>query len=92
MNGEKNGYKVRIFGDQYSLISDEAQEHVEQSAAFVDSVMNEIARRSSVRDPRRIATLASVRIASELLVLQQQLEEMERKHQELIERITQVSS
>lgn len=92
MMSDKKGYKVRIFGDQYALVGDESYELVERSALLVDSLMNEIAQQSSVRDHKRIAVLAALRIASELVRAQDQIDDTVQASADLAEQIAKALS
>jgi cell division protein ZapA len=65
MNIEKKKYKVDIFGDQYSLVSDQSPEHVMKVAATVDSLMNEIAQATHLTDGKKIAVLAALYVAEQ---------------------------
>ena len=60
-------YKVSIFGDQYTIKTDESSEHIVQAAALVDSTMKEIACASKL-DTKSIAVLAALRIAHQMIV------------------------
>ncbi len=87
MKNEKKSYKVQIFGDDYTLISDESEQHIRKSAQLIDSLMTTIAHDSSINDPKKIVVLAALRIASVLLDIEQAAEEDDRKKAALIEDI-----
>lgn len=87
MKNEKNSYKVQIFGDDYTLVSDESEQHIRKSAQLIDSLMTTIAHDSSINDPKQIVVLAALRIASVLLDIEQVTEEDDRKKAALIEDI-----
>lgn len=59
-------YKVSIFGDQYTIKTDESHDLVVKAAALVDSAMKEIACASNL-DARSIAVLAALRIAHQMM-------------------------
>lgn len=80
----KNNYKLSIFGDAYSVVSDESIAQVTQAASMVDSLMNEIASKVSQVDEKRIAVLVALQLASKYLALKSQLEETGLKHRQLI--------
>jgi len=90
MNKEKKKYTVTIFGDQYTLVSDEAQEHIMRVASLVDSLMQGIAETSKVSDTKKIAVLASLQMAEKLLSLETGAEKKERRQQALVNRIDKV--
>ena len=63
--------QVEIYGQRYSLRPDEETlpGHVEQVAALVDRRMREIAQTTPTVDSFKVAVLAAVNIADELLQL-----------------------
>lgn len=89
MNKEVKSYKVNIFDDEYSLVTDESQEHISKSAAYIDSLMKEIAQKSSITDAKKLAVLAALRIASKTLNLEYYLTQRAEKEAELIEKLEQ---
>jgi cell division protein ZapA (FtsZ GTPase activity inhibitor) len=62
MNGVKQ-YKVTIFGDHYSLMSDEPEERILKVASSLDAMMKEIADKSRLQDGKKIAVLAALKTA-----------------------------
>lgn len=85
----KNTYKLLIFGDHYSILSDESQSHVAQAAAQVDALMKEISLKAAQVDEKRIAVLVALQLASKVLSLESHKESTDNRHQELINRIEQ---
>ena len=63
--------QVEIYGQRYALRPDEETPagHVEQVAALVDRRMREIAQTTPTVDSFKVAVLAAVNIADELLQL-----------------------
>ncbi len=59
--------KVNIFGSEYSLIGDEDENSVRQIAAIVDEKMREIDHSTNVTSITKIAILAALNIAEELI-------------------------
>lgn len=82
MNNVKQ-YKVTIFGDHYSLMSDESEETVLKVASFVDTMMKEIAEKSKLQDGKKVAVLAALRAASLLTALESERESAQRHYQKL---------
>lgn len=78
-------YKVMIFGDQYSLLSDESQEHMNIAASLVDNLMKEIAGKATSADTKKIAILTALQIASKLLKAETALQNDTQKAQQLLE-------
>lgn len=57
---------VTIFGQTYSLRSDEEPAYLEDLAALVDERMREIAERTRTADTAKIAVLAALNLADQL--------------------------
>ncbi len=90
MKNEKNCYRVQIFGDEYTVISDEPESQVIQAATLIDSLMHEIIQNAQqLADPKKIAVLAALRVASRLLDCEQSLETDNDKKVALVEYIEQ---
>ena len=89
MNKEKKKYTVTILDDSYVLVSDEAQEHIMSVAAFVDSLMRNIAESSQLSDTKKIAVLASLQIADKLLTLEIKTKKKEERCEALAQKIDQ---
>jgi cell division protein ZapA len=84
---KSNNYKLLIFDEQYSVVSDESQSHVHKAALMVDSLMKEIASKASQIDEKRIAVLVALQMASQIVSLELQIEHASERHTELAERI-----
>jgi cell division protein ZapA (FtsZ GTPase activity inhibitor) len=63
--------KVIIFGEQYSLVTNESEHALLQASSLVDMTMKEIAIHATADiNAKKVAILAAVRIASILLHMQ----------------------
>ena len=72
MSKELKKYKARIFGELYSIVSDEEDEFVLEVVRRVDGVMKEIsAQNKMVIDTKKIAVLAALKATEELLTMEQ---------------------
>lgn len=80
-------YKVSIFGESYTLVSDEPEEHLVLAAQHVDELMRQLAEKTGLSDTKRIAVLASLQIACKLKSVEVILEHSARKELELIDHI-----
>lgn len=60
-------YRVSVFGEQYVLQSDESAQHVLDAAALVESCMKSITARHTTLDSKKVAVLAAIQLASQLL-------------------------
>ncbi len=87
MMNTKKSYKVTIFGDQYTLVSDEAEQRIIQSASSVDTLMKEIAAASKISDQKKIAVLAALRLASKLHDLESEISQSETEKERLLKRV-----
>ncbi len=83
----KNTYKLLIFGDHYSVVSDESNAQITKAASMVDAMMKEISSKASQVDEKRIAILVALQMASRLLALESQIENTSERHKELVDRI-----
>ncbi len=59
--------KVTILGEQYRVSGDSASGSIPDLAAYVDHKISEVKQRSSIVDSRRIAVLAALNLADELM-------------------------
>lgn len=62
--------KVSIFGEVYSLVTDEAEGEVLASAHRVDTLMRHISEASHITDPKRIAVLVALQLARQIVALE----------------------
>jgi len=79
--------KVSIFGEQYSFVSDEPQERVQEAAKCVDALLRESAGKMSYPDIKKLAVLIAVQIMSEKLALAADKESVDQKQKQLIDMI-----
>lgn len=77
MNSESKRYKVTIFGDKYSLVSDQGNEGIEKITRQVDALMQEIAQKSGSVDTRSIAVLAALQLAGKLSEVEMRYQQAE---------------
>ena len=82
-------YKISVFGELYTLMSDDSQEHVNAVALFVDRLMRESAQQAQLVDSKRIAVLVALQLASRLHHLEASLEHKNQKHSKLVSLIEQ---
>lgn len=83
----KNSYKLLIFGDHYSVVSDESQSQLAHAASMIDSLMKEISTKVPHIDEKRVAVLAALQLASKIIALESQIEHTSLRHKELVDRI-----
>ena len=80
-------YKVSIFGKSYSLVSDEAEEHIVASAQLVNVLMREISNSKQLADTTDVAVLVALQLAGELKKLEASMEQENQKQSKLIDLI-----
>lgn len=64
---DKSITTVKIFGRDYPIASDQNPEYIKRLAEFVDKKMNEMAQEGDSLSTSRIAVLACLNIADELM-------------------------
>lgn len=84
MIAKSKTYKVSIFNEVYSFVSDDSEEQLISAAALVDSLMKEIAASASQVDAKRIAVLAALRIGVQLSAMESQVASQEEESRRLI--------
>jgi len=87
MDVQAKSCKVTIFGDEYTLLSNETEAHVIESAKLIDSCMQEIASKAKISDGKKVAVLAALRIASRVLQLEAQQEKKEHQLKSLVQEL-----
>ncbi len=71
-------YRAHIFGDTYAIISDEKEILILEAVKIVDGVMREIADASQAVDPKKIAVLTALKIATRALNIEAVMEQEKR--------------
>ena len=67
---ETKKYVVMILGEPYALLSDESEEHIKQSAQTIDHLLREILTKTSIKEHKKAAILAALKVTSKLLRLE----------------------
>jgi cell division protein ZapA len=70
-----NQVKVQIHGQSYTMVGELDEAYVLQLASYVDEKMNAVAAETNTVDSVKIAVLAAMAIADELLSLREQKDE-----------------
>lgn len=89
MKHEIKSYKLTIFNQQYTVVSDEPEEDLLNYAAYVDQVMQDIATRSRLQDVQKIAVLAALKIVHTMFDLEHKVAHCAQQNNDLIKRIDQ---
>lgn len=82
---KNNSYKLLIFDDHYSIVSDEAPDKLTRAATMVDVLMREISSKISHIDEKRVAVLVALQMANKVLSLEAQVQDAVQAHEKLIE-------
>lgn len=93
MKNERTQYRVNILDEHYSLVSDEPAELIFNAAHIVNSLMKEVALKNAGNagvDIKKIAILAALQLASQLVGLKNVHELNAAKHVELINKMSRV--
>jgi len=67
MEFSKKSVNVNIFGEEYAIRSEGDEEYVREVASYLDRKMRDVAGRLSNKSLPRVAVLAALNIADELL-------------------------
>jgi len=78
---------VEIFGQVYTVRGDKDPDYVRKVAEFVDRKMREISQVTETVSTSRIAILASLNIADELMTLLEEAEQLKARMRELTKKI-----
>lgn len=73
---------VSIYGQQYTIKSEETSEYVKSVASYVDLKMKDIKKHNPYLDTTKLAVLTAVNVVDEYMKLLKQLED----HQNLLEK------
>lgn len=72
----ENKIVVEIFGDKYSLKSDDHEDYVRDLAHFVDTNMREISKTTKVFSKEKISILTALQIADAYYKMQKKYTEL----------------
>ena len=76
---EKKIYKVQIFEELYTLLSDDPESFVLKAAELVDLIMKDVSCQSMISDPKKVAILSALRIADKLLNIEHDYSKLQQK-------------
>ena len=76
---DKKTVRVFIFNQPYSLVATGDPSEVEELAASLDQLMNNIAARAGTNDSTRAAVLASLHLADRLRNMERELNSLRQK-------------
>lgn len=73
---KKKPVEVEVLGHRLTVASEEGEEHVRDTAAYVDQQMRALAKRHPVPSTLHLALLTALNIASEYWKLQREQEDL----------------
>lgn len=81
MEGKK--VRVRIYGQEYTIIGDRNEEEILEIASYVNDRMHEIGKSSFLGTTTSLAVLSAVNITDEMLSEREELQTLRTKNEEL---------
>lgn len=85
-------YQIKIFEESFTIVSDDSEKLVMDTVSYVDSLMKEISLKSAILDSKKVAILAALKIASNALKLEAELEKIKKHEERLSNLIDECSS
>lgn len=73
---ENNKVKIRIYGQEYTIIGERSQDEIIRAAQYVDERMQFIGRNSNLGSTTSLAVLSAVNIADEIFSVKSELEQL----------------
>jgi len=90
----KKQYKIRVLGQDISVLSDSGDEHVEAVVSYVNDKVAEIQKNTKAINVLQVAVLAALNVADEYFKLQGEKEDichqMESRSEQLIHLINEL--
>jgi cell division protein ZapA len=74
---KKNRVQVRIYGEDYTMKSEAAQDYMKRVAFYVDEKMRQVSQGNSRLGLNKLAVLTAVNLADELFRVRKELRELE---------------
>ncbi len=73
---ENNKVKIRIYGQEYTIVGERGQDEIIKAAQYVDERMQFIGRNSNLGSTTSLAVLSAVNIADEIFSIKEELEQL----------------
>lgn len=74
---ERKEYKVTIFGQEYSIVSDESEQNVTLIEKEVNGIFSLLSERTGTFSENQLAVLASLQLASKVITCRKQCRDYE---------------
>ncbi len=81
--------KVSIYNETYSLVSDEAENHIHESAELVDRLLREAIEANPLADTHHTLVLIALRLASKFIKLDFEAEYSKKNQKKVLDLINQ---
>lgn len=79
VSDQKNRLTVSIFGQNYTIVSEESPEYMRTLAGFVDETMHRVGEGNARLDTTKLAILSALNIADDYFRLKHKYEELEKQ-------------
>ena len=73
---ENNKVKIRIYGQEYTIVGERSQDEIIKAAQYVDERMQFIGRNSNLGSTTSLAVLSAVNIADEIFSIKEEIEQL----------------
>lgn len=73
---ENNKVKIRIYGQEYTIVGERSQDEIIKAAQYVDERMQFIGRNLNLGSTTSLAVLSAVNIADEIFSIKEELEQL----------------
>ena len=80
---ENNRVKIRIYGQEYTIVGERSQDEIIRAAQYVDERMQFIGRNSNLGSTTSLAVLSAVNIADEIFSAEEELERLRTQNAQL---------
>lgn len=82
---ENSRIKVRIYGQEYTIVGERPEDEIKRIAAYVDERMHYIAQNSNIGSTSSLAVLSAVNVADELFSYEQEMARLTAVNEQLTE-------
>ena len=80
---ENSRIKVRIYGQEYTIVGERPEDEIRRTASYVDERMHYIAQNSNIGSTSSLAVLSAVNIADELFEYEQEMARLQAENEQL---------
>ena len=87
MTQDAKRYQLNIFGELYTIISDESEAEILKAASYVNSLMKEISEKSGSVDSKKIAVLVALKLSKQVLTMEMDCKKLKEEESNLINKI-----